>query len=258
MTEESEEREMKRRPISKMDYQVHLVVHRGRSVYDNIILKSHDVIPYQNNKIQIEKNADGDDCAECRKVIQLQLNKKGLNSHLVSLYVSTLRRSDLYRISAMRMLIRFSKQKVPRNEKWIIFIKLRNPRKHFIDYAWSERITRLATEKREIDHAMSWLSTLGGAFSALGEEIPYCAEVAGKISVKQFKLAYRLGDPLLEARCKLYAALSLIQRGDLKTPKRMLRDIYRFGIHEKDVRLQNMCQGVWAKLKYIITAGGGN
>lgn len=137
----------------------------------------------------------------------------------------------------------------------------------------------MASEKREIDHAMSWLSTLGGAFSALGEEIPYCvrnyffngtlttnttnyirkyyhfssyrqAEVAGKISVKQFKLAYRLGDPLLVARCKLYAALSLIQRGDLKKPKHMLREIYRFGIKKKDVRLQNMCQGVWAKLKY--------
>ena len=137
----------------------------------------------------------------------------------------------------------------------------------------------MASEKREIDNAMSWLSTLGGAFSALGEEIPYCvrnklfnfisitktenyvrkfnhfhiytqAEVAGKISVKQFKLAYRLGDPLLVARCKLYAALSLIQRGDLKTPKHMLREIYKFGVKEKDVRLQNMCQGVWAKLKY--------
>lgn len=120
-----------------MDYQVHLVIHRGRSVYDNLIVKSHNIIPYQKDKIQIEKNADDDSCPECRKVIQLQLNKKGLNSYLVSLYVSTLRRSDLYRISAMRMLIRFSKQKVPCNEKWIILIKLRSPRKHFIDYAWS-------------------------------------------------------------------------------------------------------------------------
>lgn len=29
-------------------------------------------------------------------------------------------------------------------------------------------------ERREVDHAMSWLSTLGGAFSALGEEFQYC------------------------------------------------------------------------------------
>lgn len=63
-------------------------------------------------------------------------------------------------------------------------------------------------------------------------------------------MAYRLGDPLLVARCKLYAALSLIQRGNLKQPKQMLRDIYRFAVKEKDVRLQNMCNGVWAKLKY--------
>lgn len=32
----------------------------------------------------------------------------------------------------------------------------------------------MTAERREIEHAMSWLSTLGGAFSALGEEIPYC------------------------------------------------------------------------------------
>lgn len=32
----------------------------------------------------------------------------------------------------------------------------------------------MAIERREVDHAMSWLSTLGGAFSALGEEFQHC------------------------------------------------------------------------------------
>lgn len=33
---------------------------------------------------------------------------------------------------------------------------------------------QMTMERREIDHAMSWLSTLGGAFSALGEEFQQC------------------------------------------------------------------------------------
>lgn len=32
----------------------------------------------------------------------------------------------------------------------------------------------MVLETRELDYAMSWLSTLGGAFSALGEEFQHC------------------------------------------------------------------------------------
>lgn len=76
------------------------------------------------------------------------------------------------------------------------------------------------------------------------------AEIAGKISIKQFELALRLRDPFLVARCKLYIALSLIQQGQLKTPKQIVKHIYKFSINQNDIRLQNMCQGIWAKLKY--------
>lgn len=74
--------------------------------------------------------------------------------------------------------------------------------------------------------------------------------MAGKISVRQLQLALRLGDPLLVARCKLWAALSLLQRGYLKVSKRIVEDNYRLAVAEKDLRLQNMCKGVWAKLQY--------
>lgn len=74
--------------------------------------------------------------------------------------------------------------------------------------------------------------------------------MAGKISVRQFELAMRLDNPPLVARCRLYSALSLIQRGNLTTPQHMIRRIYKFALREKDVRLQNMCQGVWAKLQH--------
>lgn len=74
--------------------------------------------------------------------------------------------------------------------------------------------------------------------------------MAGKISLRQFKLALRLGNPLLVARCKLYSALSLIQRGQFRTPQYMIKKIYKFALEEKDERLQNMCHGIWAKLQY--------
>lgn len=76
------------------------------------------------------------------------------------------------------------------------------------------------------------------------------AKMAGKISVRQFELALRLDNPLLVARCRLYSALSLIQRGYFTTPQHMIRRIYKLALREKDVRLQNMCQGVWAKLQH--------
>lgn len=35
-------------------------------------------------------------------------------------------------------------------------------------------LMQIIREKQEADCAMSWLSTLGGAFSALGEEFEHC------------------------------------------------------------------------------------
>ncbi|XP_051153438.1 uncharacterized protein F58A4.6 isoform X2 [Leptopilina boulardi] len=231
-----------------MDCQLRLIIHNKSSVYDNLILMPHCLISNNTKENSKSESYFCDDSLS--KYNPIPVNRKGLCSFLVSAYVSNLQRSDIFRKSAFKILNLFIKENSSLQDNKIVLIKLRNPRKYFIDYAWNERITQMTAEKREIEHAMSWLSTLGGAFSALGEEIPYCAEVAGKISLKQFKLAYRLGDPLLVARCKLYAALSLIQRGNLKQPKQMLKAIFQFAVNQKDVRLQNMCNGVWAKLKY--------
>lgn len=38
-----------------------------------------------------------------------------------------------------------------------------------IDYIWNQHVYVMVREKCELDHALSWLSTLGGAFSALGK-----------------------------------------------------------------------------------------
>lgn len=131
-------------------------------------------------------------------------------------------------------------------------MKLVYPRKHIIDFSWNERLERLVVQRRELENAMSWLSTLGGAFSALGEEFKHCAQIAGRISVKQFSIALNLGDPMTVARCKLYLALSLVQRGHLVPARRIIEQQYYLAQSAPvlDTQLISMCLGIWAKLKY--------
>lgn len=66
------------------------------------------------------------------------------------------------------------------------------------------------------------------------------------------KLAMRIGEPSLIARCKLYLAIAMIQRYNFVGAKQTVMEIYRNEKHqyEPDTRLLKMCLGIWAKLKY--------
>jgi Domain of unknown function (DUF4807) len=108
----------------------------------------------------------------------------------------------------------------------------------------------LVWEQIEIDHMFSWLSTLGGGFSALGDYFEDRAKIAGKISIQQMRLAYRLGDPNLISRCKLFLSISLIQQGNLKLAQKLIREQFEFGKSSYDTRLVKMCLGIWSKLQY--------
>lgn len=118
---------------------------------------------------------------------------------------------------------------------------------------FSNEITyHLVRERLELDHALSWLSTLGGAFSALGDYFPSAAEMAGKISLHQFKLALRLHDPNIQARCRLFLSLSLIQQRCYQIAKKIILEEYKSAKNSVvvDERLVKMCFGIWSKLKY--------
>lgn len=121
-----------------------------------------------------------------------------------------------------------------------------------IDKKWSTMTLKTLWEAIEMDHLMSWLSTLGGGYSALGDEFTNCAETAGMISLKQLNLGLKLGDPCIQSRCKLYYSISLIQTGRLRSAKKIIRDEYKFAKQkeEDDPRLIKMCQGIWLKLLY--------
>lgn len=79
------------------------------------------------------------------------------------------------------------------------------------------------------------------------------AEEAGRISIRQYKLSKILGDDALAARSRLYSALSLSQKGQLKLARHIVRNVHSYGRETKDKRLVRMCQGIWAKLRYLRT-----
>lgn len=139
----------------------------------------------------------------------------------------------------------------------------------------SDILNDLCQERRELDSALAWLSTLGGAFSALGDNFEHCVSIlnfshrylwnlnmsmkillqavmAGRISISQFRIALKLGDPQTISRCRLFYAVSLIQRSDLRLARYIIEDEYHKAvtIHLEDKRLKRMCCGIWAKLRY--------
>ncbi|KAJ9576170.1 hypothetical protein L9F63_006992, partial [Diploptera punctata] len=200
------------------------------------------------NKLDISSHGDG--CSNTTIIYRQHKNipKLYTSGYFLSLFIKTLQRSAVYRRHVLARFQGLLKNTGPLQ----LNIKIVEPHKEIIDYAWGKRMERLELERRELDLAMSWLSTLGGAFSALGEEFQHCAEIAGRISVHQFSIALRLGDPLTVARCKLYFALSLIQRGHLVQARCIICQQYHLAKENPvlDTRLIAMCHGIWARLKY--------
>ncbi|ALC49309.1 CG12123 [Drosophila busckii] len=134
----------------------------------------------------------------------------------------------------------------------LVWLTLQPPAQDTIDYKFADMLAHTIWEHIEVENLMSWLSTLGGGFSALGEQFERCADTAGKISLQQLKIGLRLGDPFLQARCKLYYSISLIQRGQLRQAKNMIRAQYKFAREHKehDQRLIRMCLGIWLRLRF--------
>jgi len=105
----------------------------------------------------------------------------------------------------------------------------------------------------ECEESFSALSTLGGAYSALGDYHLRFANVAGKISSRQFEIALRLGDPFMAVRCYLFVALSLIQKERFKKASRIVNCIRSWSsspvVADQDPRLFRMCEGIRRKLQ---------
>ena len=98
-----------------------------------------------------------------------------------------------------------------------------------IDWQGNYLILALVSIKLKIEETLSILSTLGGAYSSLGEHYKHFAIKAGETSLKQIGLACLSGDPTVIARCSIYMVYSLCQRGLHKKARRlMIKFIYPY------------------------------
>ncbi|KAI1302361.1 Uncharacterized protein HDE_02503 [Halotydeus destructor] len=84
---------------------------------------------------------------------------------------------------------------------------------HCIDYLWNRLLMCLVLIKMELYESLNWMSTLGGAYSCLGETDKFWALKAGNMSKDQLKLSHFAGDPNLVVRCAIYKVYSLCQLG---------------------------------------------
>nr|XP_034828099.1 uncharacterized protein F58A4.6 [Maniola hyperantus] len=199
------------------------------------------------------------DTGDCSFVDQNELNEEKESSRkILKVYTNALflqpfvkecLNSNVFRTNVLRYLYKLCGY--PNSRTVFLKLILEPPDKEVIDYAWNTRMLQLVWSRVEIENAFSWLSTLGGAYSALGDYFEHCAEEAGRISVRQYKLSKMLGDDSLAARSRLYSALAFAQKGNLKVARHIVRNVAAFARQTHDRRLNRMCQGVWAKLKYL-------
>lgn len=125
--------------------------------------------------------------------------------------------------------------------------------KQKVDYAWTYRIGGQMVKKMLLEEAFAWFSTLGGAYSSLGDHFSSFAEQAGKIAMKQLKIANEEGDPILACKAKLFFAQSLMQRGYIIESGRIIKaqTIFAKRMTVPDSKLLTMCRALRKRWKYI-------
>ncbi|XP_014675404.1 PREDICTED: uncharacterized protein F58A4.6-like isoform X2 [Priapulus caudatus] len=109
----------------------------------------------------------------------------------------------------------------------------------------------MVQKKRSLDETMAWLSTLGGAYSALGDYYKACAVIAGQLSMRQLRIAVEMGDDVTCARCMVYLAISCMQQWKLRQARDIVRRQWKLGKRMHDRQLSAMCIGVWSRLRFV-------
>ncbi|XP_018326654.1 uncharacterized protein F58A4.6 [Agrilus planipennis] len=217
--------------------EIFLKIRSNRSSYGKYVVSKLFILEYDRHYLRINQ-------MQTPSQLKVKLQVNGIFLHY---FIRELKVSNRYKIHFMKHF----RQHAPNYINSIKF-DLIPPPKEIIDYEWNYRMEYLIRERCELENTFSWLSTLGGAFSALGDYYVNCAQIAGKISVNQFKLALRLGDESIVSRCLLFLSLSLIQQRRFKLAKHI---VYREYLRAKyapvvDTRLIKMCKGIWCKLQY--------
>ncbi|UXI16835.1 alpha-galactosidase A-like [Sarcoptes scabiei] len=124
-----------------------------------------------------------------------------------------------------------------------------------INVEWNNRIVYLAHLKMDLEETLSWLSTLGGAYSSLGDHNLRFAKLAETITFSQLRLSSIYDDPNLRARCLIYLSHSWCQQGKRREAIKLIKYyLYPFLVHlgpRSDVIVRRMYQALCFRIKYI-------
>jgi hypothetical protein len=127
-----------------MDDFMRLIVYRGKIIFDDVIVQPQNTMCYE----KVDKDDDDDQRMETstgntvrRKDASrpISLCWKGLDSYLVSAYIAMLSQSYVYRRSAMNVLREFCwmhDDLLDISRGQVILVRLRTPKKQFLDYKW--------------------------------------------------------------------------------------------------------------------------
>ena len=123
-----------------------------------------------------------------------------------------------------------------------------------LDHQGSALAQAVLVKAVETEDALHWLSTLGGAYSNLGEGSLDRAKQAGRNAMKQLAVLGKNGDVTVALKCWLFIGQSLVQQGRFKIARRILRSVWT-ECHKPQVaslastsKLVKMCQGIWNRL----------
>ncbi len=198
--------------------------------------------------IKAESNTENEPENE---INQVEKKKLKLCSDLTLALLHLLQTNQAYR----KLIYNNSYKNLSCEKNLILNIKMIES-KYKLDSLGNEMNSLLLWEYIELEDALHWLSTLGGAFSNLGEHNKMFAKRAGENATKQLIVAQKFGDKLVIAKCWLFVAMSLMQQEYYENAQNIVRHVYA---HCRDKNMLNlagigklvaMCRGIWARLKY--------
>jgi len=132
----------------------------------------------------------------------------------------------------------------------------RLPSRASLDYKSCRLVSEQLWQEIETEDALNWLSTLGGAYSNLGEHSQDFAKRAGDNAMKQMAIVVKSQQgrtPSVVLRCWLFVAMSAMQQGRLKDARQIIRYVYhtsKYRLSEVDwyTKIEQKCMGTWSRL----------
>jgi len=217
----------------------------------------HEVQPPYHDITFISDNTSQTSVLEPNDIHQLKNSDHSfmtLDGKVFSALIYLLTTNDRFRMSYISQ----SRHKLKSINLSNMKVKLVMPEKCEIGYNSQSLALQTLWERIELEDAMHWLSTLGGAYSNLGEHSMTFAHRACDNAIRQMKIALKSDDPFVIYRCWLYIAMSLMQQGKLSKSRKIIETVYRnfstlnkMNRRTEDEKILKMCLGIWARLMHV-------